>query len=311
MTDFGADSSFAKAALKAKEHYGIDVAVSGTRKLTLCHAKRLREIEDKRLTVVKDIYGKSHRKVLKSGTNQIISETDGCMIPIIKPNQKVKDKRKKKELFYKEAKLALSYRQGELKPIFAATMEDSEIAGKLLRLTATDAGLGINTAIHGVGDGAAWIVNQFKDKFGDLREVNYVIDFYHMSEYLSAASQEIYQDPSWQKRWVKQQAKLLKNNESSKVLANLAKHDPKNDDSPITQCYRYISNRLDQIDYKSSIEHELPIGSGRIEGGHRHVIQSRLKISGAWWLEESAQDMLALRIIRVNDKWDDYWKRAA
>lgn len=35
-----------------------------------------------------------------------------------------------------------------------------------------------------------------------------------------------------------------------------------------------------------------PIGSGEIEAGHRHVIQERLKISGAWWLEQTTEGML-------------------
>ncbi len=310
MTDFGADNSFARAVLKVKEHYGIDLPTSGIRKVTLKHAKQLEEKESHKLSQIKDIYGKSYRKELKPGVAQIISETDGCMLPIVKPNSKAKDKRKKKELYYKEAKLALSYKQGSATPIFAATMKNCETAGQCLRLTANEAGLGINTAIHAVGDGALWITNQLKDKFGDLNQVNYLIDFYHLSEYLSAASKEIYEE-SWQRRWVQKQANRLKNNEISKVLADLAKYDLNNEESAVTQCNRYIKNRLEQLDYKKAIDQELPIGSGRIEGGHRHVIQARLKISGAWWLEESAQSMLALRTARVNNKWNDYWKVAA
>lgn len=33
----------------------------------------------------------------------------------------------------------------------------------------------------------------------------------------------------------------------------------------------------------------------------------RLKLSGAWWKEETAENMLALRTLRANDDWEPYW----
>jgi hypothetical protein len=65
------------------------------------------------------------------------------------------------------------------------------------------------------------------------------------------------------------------------------------------------------LNYKTAIEQNLPIGSGEVESAHRYVIQKRLKIAGAWWEKENARDMLALRILRANNKWDDYWSRRA
>jgi hypothetical protein len=41
---------------------------------------------------------------------------------------------------------------------------------------------------------------------------------------------------------------------------------------------------------------------------HRYVIQKRMKIAGAWWLEPNAEAMLALRVNRANNDWDLYWK---
>ena len=37
------------------------------------------------------------------------------------------------------------------------------------------------------------------------------------------------------------------------------------------------------------------------------MIQSRLKLSGAWWKEVNAADMLALRINKANRNWEKYW----
>jgi hypothetical protein len=55
------------------------------------------------------------------------------------------------------------------------------------------------------------------------------------------------------------------------------------------------------------LKKDLPIGSGLIEGAHRHVLQKRLKLSGAWWERNNLKLMVALRINRANKHWDDYW----
>ena len=52
----------------------------------------------------------------------------------------------------------------------------------------------------------------------------------------------------------------------------------------------------------------MPIGSGEIESAHRHVIQQRLKIPGAWWKPDNAHKMLALRVARANGQWNEYWQ---
>jgi hypothetical protein len=48
----------------------------------------------------------------------------------------------------------------------------------------------------------------------------------------------------------------------------------------------------------------------RIESGHRHVIQQRLKLAGSWWKEPHAEAMLGLRVARANHLWDHYWSTA-
>jgi len=57
----------------------------------------------------------------------------------------------------------------------------------------------------------------------------------------------------------------------------------------------------------NAIENDLPIGSGQIESAHRYVIQSRLKLTGAWWRKDIADNMLSLRTLRVNNMWEEYW----
>ena len=68
-----------------------------------------------------------------------------------------------------------------------------------------------------------------------------------------------------------------------------------------------MEKRLKYMDYAQAKQKELPIGSGEIESSHRHVVQKRLKIAGAWWKTENANAMLQLRTARASRYWRAYW----
>lgn len=71
--------------------------------------------------------------------------------------------------------------------------------------------------------------------------------------------------------------------------------------------HRYLTNRTDCLDYPRALELGLPIGSGMIESGHRHVLQARLKKAGAAWLLENADHIANLRVLRANRQWLSLW----
>ena len=72
-----------------------------------------------------------------------------------------------------------------------------------------------------------------------------------------------------------------------------------------------FGNKIPLFPYPRAIKAELPIGSGLIESGHRHVLQARLKRPGTAWLEANADDIAQLRVIRANNLWENFWKAAA
>ena len=82
-------------------------------------------------------------------------------------------------------------------------------------------------------------------------------------------------------------------------------------EAPVRACYRYLINRPGQFNYQDAIKNDLPIGSGEIESAHRYVIQERLKLSGCWWTTPKAKAMLALRVLRANGNWNDYWQKTS
>ena len=280
------------------EHYGITVPASSARKITLKHGERVGDYQQ--ASQCSDIPD-------RPGVPTIIAETDGTMVPIVTTEGPKKDRRKNRKLQWKEARLSLAHPLGSLDVKYAATMKDPEETGRQLADCTIRAGAGNQTKFHCVGDGASWIANQVEDKFGT--QGSYLIDFFHLCEYFAAAAKGI---GDGSPEWLATQKQRMKNNEAWKVLRALELfiEDPEvpDDQAPVKACYRYINNRPDQFNYKDAIKEGLPIGSGEVESGHRHVIQARLKRPGAWWDEENAQYMLNLRTLRTEEEqWELYW----
>lgn len=302
ITDFGADNAFGRVGTKLKEHYGITVAQGAAATLTERHARALSDadITPPVATAITPL--------------TLIAEVDGSMIPVVQigvgtPEQP--DKRKHRTLLWKEARLSLVRRPDEVEPTFAVTLGDVATTGAALKRLTLAAGLSTHTAVHGVGDGATWIAEQMEVQFGS--KGHYLIDFYHLCDYLAAAAPVCAPDQSGD--WMTCQKERLKTGQLDAVMAALSSHvEPDSvasDHAPVRACHRYIANRPGQFNYREAIAANLPIGSGEVESAHRYVIQKRLKLPGAWWNSDNAQAMLNLRVLRANHCWQRYWKNAA
>lgn len=300
ITDFGADVSFEDAVKKIKEHYGVTLPVSAARAITENHAER----------ILKDIDAIQVINETDITPDKIIAEIDGSMIPIVSMQGETKeDKRKTRKTEWCEARLALARAHGSRSTFFSAMIGTVEEAGAQLFKVVKSVGRGSHSLIHGIADGAVWIYDQFDKQFGS--NGHFLIDFYHASEYLSAAA--VCFDSVSPTKWLHEQQALLKENKIDSVLKTLEGHinktDQKSHDCGAIKCYRYMENRSGQFKYKDALDQDLPIGSGEVESAHRSIIQKRLKIPGAWWLKKNANRMLALRTIRANGYWEKCWPR--
>ncbi len=301
IVDFAADQPFAQVRAKLREHYGFEIGESTIQRITFAHAQAMFEADR---TAVDFPEGPGLRE-------PIIVETDGGMVPIVEPGRDEKDKRKGKKLSWREAKLSLAHAQGSRTPVYAGSIEGGvEVAGRQLLQCAVRAGFGTNSRVHAVGDGAPWIVGQVEEQFGE--QGSYLIDFYHVCEYLSAAAEACAPDAAAREVWMETQKDALKNGRLDIALRALAGHceapDVDDERAPVRRCHRYLSSRATQLNYRQALAEGLPIGSGEVESAHRHVAQQRLKRPGAWWRVEHAEFMLALRITRINGDWNAYWE---
>ena len=301
LTDLGADLPYARVMDKMVEHYGVVVAESTIRRVTLGHAQKIHRRSQ----------GFPQGLPAAVAPGQIfIAEIDGTMVPTVRADAAQADQRKGKSVQWQECKVSLSHAHESRELFYGATLlGDVDVAGKQLRACTKRAGFGQGHRVHGVGDGAPWIARQVQRRFGS--QGSYLVDFYHVCDYLSAAAKAIEDQPAAQRVWLDTQRQRLQTERPDAVLQALHEHlEPQQtpeEDAPVRQCWRYLGQRLGQLDYQGALSQGLPIGSGEIESAHRYLVQKRLKLPGAWWKEVNAEHMLALRVNRANGEWQDYW----
>jgi hypothetical protein len=71
----------------------------------------------------------------------------------------------------------------------------------------------------------------------------------------------------------------------------------------------YLDRNKDAVAYAEYRENGWGTASSEIESVHRHGVQIRFKIAGAWWHPAGVDDVLALRTLRMNGWWDEFWSQ--
>ena len=296
LTDFGCEQAFGRAAQSVREHYGFEIGVSAVRISTLKHSQRaLKELQAQ--------YDEPFRVLPARGGEHIVAQADGTMICTVAPGAR-KGKRPRE---WQEMRLVAAQAKGSATIVYGATFGSVQETGRRWGHCAREAGWGLNSHIQAMGDGAEWIRLQSQEIFGN--QVTFLCDFFHVSEYLGAAAQIC--RPAKPNNWRHTQEKRLKRGALQKVIADmepsLEPEETPEEEAPVRDAYRYLTNRKDCLDYPRAIKLGLPIGSGMIESGHRHVLQARLKKAGAAWRRDHADQMAHLRVLRANLHWESFW----
>src|SRR6266699_4135415 len=126
LTDCGAEKAFARAAVRVKEHYGMEVPVSAVREITEEHGAQMLAQEQQKSDWPD-----------RPGVPVLIVEMDGSMLPVVevaepRPGAAAPDLRKTRRVSWKEARLALAREPGSVTPVVGATLGSVEEAGERL-----------------------------------------------------------------------------------------------------------------------------------------------------------------------------------
>lgn len=149
--------------------------------------------------------------------------------------------------------------------------------------------------IIALGDGAAWIWENFAHCFPDRTEI---LDWPHAERRIWEAAHAVYgEDSSEAKEWVPEQLKDLDKGEAENVGSAVRDLDPPNDEAEevIRLVGQYFETHAHRMRYEDFREAGYPIGSGTVESAARHLVEARMKRSGQRWAVPNANGLLALR----------------
>ena len=203
MSDFGLEQSFSRAARSTQEHYGFEISPSTVAKVTGKHAGRIAEQQKQRPAV----------GVLPAdGAKQLIAQSDGSFVRIVTTDPQQQDARKSRTVDFQEARLCASTAQGSDTTYYEGTFGSVDSLGSLWEHSAKNAGWALNSEIHVVADGASWIARQAEQVFGS--QGSFLVDFYHVCDYLAAAASSCSEEIQ---SWMRTQKQRLKSGKAYEV----------------------------------------------------------------------------------------------
>lgn len=154
-----------------------------------------------------------------------------------------------------------------------------------------------------VADGANWL--------DEIKEMQFpfatrILDQWHAREYLWGMANEFYEQGSSKAQvWANEKINLLKRNRQRSLKQSFCRMEPrtKKQRKILNETQSYFKNHGHQMNYPLYRRKGFHVGSGVAEGACKHVIQSRFKRAGMRWSRSGAENLLALRSLHVNDKW--------
>jgi hypothetical protein len=170
-------------------------------------------------------------------------------------------------------------------------------------------GLPKDQTLSVIADGAKWIWDQAAKRFTG-KDVQWVVDIYHVMLYLFAAAAALGTEAA--EKWVGQRVIEMIEMGGPKFIEHLQTTGPPDTTSATAEAWNklihYLDENRDSLWYGKRLREGLPIGSGLIEGGAKNILGKRLKINSARWRVRRAERMGAIRCLQYSGMWETYWE---
>lgn len=311
LTDFGAEESFAQAAVRFEEHYGFAVGRTNILRLVEKHASRAEEFVAARLEERSAAFDQPEAS--RPSVPEMLAELDGCEIRTgtLVPGDTdertaVRGHRKRRRIEeWREVRVGLTRRLDEVERTYVARMDAYPAVVKQLFQAAVGRGMGSLTTTVAVADGGNGLREELAAQMPNL---HFIYDRPHLEEHLNETAEAMGFDDDERPLWVKLLLHTIDAGGCDLVLGHLAAYRGRGK-KRVRQLHKHLSRHLDAVHYDAFREKGWPIGSGEVESAHRYIPQKRLKLPGASWKPSTINPMLALRVIRANGWWNDYWNQ--
>ena len=325
--DFASDESCGKAVAKLQRHHpGVEMERTTALRMLHEHGKQARAFIDDKLGPAREVAALPPA-LRPKGVEELEVEFDGGMIPVATletievPDGQEPEltparglPRRRKECRWEEVKVGLVQKPGEVDRLYSVqpTSGLDKSFDDLLSLACIK-GWNEQTKVRGIADGARHIRPRMTEAFngGPFR---FILDRPHCKEHLSSAGEALELTTAVPaQQWAGGALKKMEAGEADEVIAELwqAWEKSGDDDESRNDTLRleakYFSRNRDAVAYAYYRDQGWSTASSEVESGHRHVVQVRCKISGAWWHPDHVDDILALRMLKANGWWDEYW----
>ena len=160
-----------------------------------------------------------------------------------------------------------------------------------------------------LGDGADWLWKHMVACFPKGRQI---LDYYHCAEHIHKVADAQYRKyPRKKLEWVESTIGRLFFAEVDSVIWGLQRMKPFDDSAKeeIRKLIGYLRNNKSRIHYHGDRCGGYPIGSGGIESANKFICHTRMKRSGAWWVKETGNEMLAIRCAIYNGTYDRVFEK--
>lgn len=314
LADFGIEESFVRAAARFCEHYHFEIGSSAVARTTKDIALQAEEYVKAKLANAVEI-SQSEKKSAET----ILAELDGCEIRTIehKPIDDVtqltpvyNNPVKEKIISWRDVRLGFVRNMdmdSEAK-IFVGMMDSNPKVVSQMHSAAILAGMSSETKVIGVADGAPGLSDELKRQFPTMQ---FILDKTHLKDHLYETAEELGIAKNKRAAWVVPHLKSISKGNAAATLTELVEMNAEKPNDRLRRLIGYIKRFIEALNYNEFKAKDYPIGSGEIESAHKSIPQKRLKIPGAGWKPESVNPMLALRVLRADNWWEDFWNQRA
>jgi len=311
LTDFGAEESFANAAKRFAEHYGQEVGRTSILRVVEGIAQEADAYVSERLEESKAAFDEplGSRPVKE----QILVELDGSMIRtgtfVPAPEGGESDIRKlpkrRRVEAWREARVGFARAVDEVDRTYVARLDSLDaVAGELFG-AAVDRGLSDATQVFAVADGGNGLREALDAQFAGL---TFLLDRPHLKSHIFETAEARGIEPERRAQWVADVLGLIDAGDVAEVIDGLKGFKGPGAERAC-RLAGFLARYQDALGYRDAHNRGLPLGSGEVESAHRYIPQKRLKLPGTWWSTGTVQPMLALRVLRANGWWDDFWRQ--
>jgi hypothetical protein len=151
-------------------------------------------------------------------------------------------------------------------------------------------------------------------------EFRLLIDFWHVSEYLSKAASAIFSnknEKTEREEWLESACHRLKHNVggATRILNELINYKEERKISKenlkiLQSTITYITNNKNKMAYHKHVAANMPIGSGVTEAACKTLVKQRMCKGSARWKDQGATTVLTLRSLHLtNNRWDQFWEK--